>query len=168
MLRGSVEERIEFAFNAYDKQQTNQLDSIQILECLVEAIHKDFGNLPAGFVQEMMELVLQKLDMDGDGVISFRDFKTACLRDLSLLESLGPVFPRNGNFEALCGKRLHKENSEKPNTSKVEAGKSGMAEQASHEKQLSLEEKVQSYLNYSPLFNELWKNKEAKSEKWQP
>lgn len=46
------------------------------------------------FVQDLIDLLIKKLDVDRDGMISEDDFKTAVKdRNSLLLECMGPVFP---------------------------------------------------------------------------
>lgn len=46
------------------------------------------------FVQDLIDLLIKKLDVDRDGMISEEDFKTAVKdRNPLLLECMGPVFP---------------------------------------------------------------------------
>ena len=45
-------------------------------------------------LQDLIDLLIKKLDVDRDGVISEEDFKTAVKeRNQLLLECMGPVFP---------------------------------------------------------------------------
>jgi len=45
-------------------------------------------------LQDLIDMLIKKLDIDRDGVINESEFQKAVLeRDLLLLESMGPVFP---------------------------------------------------------------------------
>ncbi|EEB20447.1 hypothetical protein Phum_PHUM616340 [Pediculus humanus corporis] len=44
-------------------------------------------------LQDLVDVILKKMDIDRDGKLSYTDYKTSVLRNPMLLESLGPVLP---------------------------------------------------------------------------
>lgn len=43
--------------------------------------------------QDLVDVILKKMDIDRDGKLSYNDYKTSVLKNPMLLESLGPVLP---------------------------------------------------------------------------
>ncbi|XP_034950553.1 EF-hand calcium-binding domain-containing protein 1-like [Chelonus insularis] len=95
ILRGTLEERINFAFKVYDLMMTGRIKREQI-----------FNNMRGCFIslgsdenvdetlKDFVDLILKTLDVDRDGSISEGDFKSAVMdKDKLLLECMGPVFP---------------------------------------------------------------------------
>ncbi|XP_031836019.1 calaxin [Nomia melanderi] len=94
-LRGSMDEKIQYAYKVYDHLKTNRLKREQIFPimrgCLIK-LQNDEN--PDEAVKDLIDLLLKKLDVDRDGSISEEDFKTAVKeRNPLLLECMGPVFP---------------------------------------------------------------------------
>ncbi|XP_076241776.1 calaxin [Calliopsis andreniformis] len=95
VLRGNLDEKIHFAYQVYDNLRTNKLKRENIFPimrgCLIK-LQNDEN--PDESVKDLIDMLIKKLDVDRDGVISEEDFKTAVKeRDELLLESFGPVFP---------------------------------------------------------------------------
>ncbi|OAD59757.1 EF-hand calcium-binding domain-containing protein 1 [Eufriesea mexicana] len=95
MLRGNLDEKIQFAYQVYDSMSTHRLKKEQIFPimrgCLIK-LQNDEN--PEEAVKDLIDLLIKKLDVDRDGAISQEDFKTAVKeRNQLLLECMGPVFP---------------------------------------------------------------------------
>ncbi|KAG5307075.1 EFCB1 protein, partial [Acromyrmex insinuator] len=95
ILRGNLNEKIHFAFNIYDFMHTNKLKKEQIFPTMRGCLIKlQTDEDPDEAVKDLIDLLLKKLDIDRDGVISEEEFCRAVKeRNLLLLESMGPVFP---------------------------------------------------------------------------
>ncbi|XP_035216406.1 EF-hand calcium-binding domain-containing protein 1-like isoform X2 [Stegodyphus dumicola] len=94
MLRGSMEEKIKLCFACYDISENLELtrDNIAtlLLESLSEPPSKDISE---DMVRDLADMILSKMDLDGDGVISYEEFKQACLNDWVLMEAFGKCLP---------------------------------------------------------------------------
>ncbi|KAF3428658.1 hypothetical protein E2986_03773 [Frieseomelitta varia] len=95
LLRGTLDEKIHFAYQVYDSLRTHKLKKEHIFPmmrgCLIK-LQNDEN--PDEAVKDLIDLLIKKLDVDRDGVISEEDFKTAVKeRNQLLLECMGPVFP---------------------------------------------------------------------------
>ncbi|KAK0073286.1 hypothetical protein PV325_009978 [Microctonus aethiopoides] len=98
ILRGTIDERINFAYNVYDLMMNGKIKKEQVFPsmrgCLI-----NMGNMGPDedldeTVKDMIELMFKTLDVDRDGTISKSDFKKAVMKNnLLLLECMGPVFP---------------------------------------------------------------------------
>ncbi|CAD1478826.1 unnamed protein product [Heterotrigona itama] len=83
------------ALQVYDSMRTHKLKKEHIFPmmrgCLIK-LQNDEN--PDEAVKDLIDLLIKKLDVDRDGVISEEDFKTAVKeRNQLLLECMGPIFP---------------------------------------------------------------------------
>ncbi|KAI4499697.1 hypothetical protein M0802_005267 [Mischocyttarus mexicanus] len=95
ILRGTLDEKIKFAYKVYDLLKTNRLKKEQIFPmmrgCLIA--HSSDED-PDDGVKDLIDLMIKKLDIDRDGYVSEEDFRTAVKeKGEFLLECMGPVFP---------------------------------------------------------------------------
>ncbi|XP_046833010.1 EF-hand calcium-binding domain-containing protein 1-like [Vespa crabro] len=95
ILRGTLDERINFAYKVYDLLRTNRLRKEQMFPmmrgCLIAHLPDED---PDDGVKDLIELMIKKLDVDRDGFVSENDFRTAVKeRGEFFLECMGPVFP---------------------------------------------------------------------------
>ncbi|KAI4483756.1 hypothetical protein M0804_008016 [Polistes exclamans] len=104
ILRGTLDERINFAYKVYDLLKKNRLKKEQIFPmmrgCLI-AYSPDED--PDDGVKDLIDLMIKKLDVDRDGYVSEEDFGTAVKeKGEVLLECMGPIFPsRNARHSFL-------------------------------------------------------------------
>ncbi|XP_076755495.1 calaxin isoform X1 [Xylocopa sonorina] len=95
ILRGTLDEKIHFAYQVYDVMRTHRLKREHIFPimrgCLIK-LQNDEN--PDEAVKDLIDLLIKKLDVDRDGSISEEDFRiTVKDRNPLLLECMGPVFP---------------------------------------------------------------------------
>ncbi|KAG5319560.1 EFCB1 protein, partial [Pseudoatta argentina] len=79
----------------YDFMHTNKLKKEQIFPTMRGCLIKlQTDEDPDEAVKDLVDLLLKKLDVDRDGVISEEEFSRSVKeRNLLLLECMGPVFP---------------------------------------------------------------------------
>ncbi|BES92260.1 EFh [Nesidiocoris tenuis] len=93
-LRGTLEERIVFAFNVYDLNADGYIVREEIFTLLRNSLVKQPQDEdPEEGVKELVELVLKKLDRDKDGKLSLRDFRESVLEEPLFLEAFGQCLP---------------------------------------------------------------------------
>lgn len=95
ILHGTIDEKITFAYKVYDLLKTNRLRKEQIFPmmrgCLIG--HSSDED-PDDAVKDLIDLILKKIDIDRDGLLSEEDFRTAVKEKHEFfLECMGPVFP---------------------------------------------------------------------------
>jgi Ca2+-binding EF-hand superfamily protein len=107
MLRGSLNDQIDFAFKIYDQAGKGFLTQEDVSICLNESsrptVDEQAGNnnkfprtnASAEVNDDLCQLIFPKLDADGDGQVTYDEFRAVCLKDPTLVESLGPCLPKN-------------------------------------------------------------------------
>ncbi|PRD30462.1 UNVERIFIED_CONTAM: efcab1 [Trichonephila clavipes] len=79
-------------FNCYDLNETMQLSRDVIITLLNQTSTEAMETNP-DLVLDLLEMILKKMDQDGDGVLIFEEFKNAALEDWLLLEAFGQCLP---------------------------------------------------------------------------
>ncbi|CAL1267669.1 unnamed protein product [Larinioides sclopetarius] len=92
LLRGAKEEKIKFCFNCYDLNETMQL-SRDVIITLLNQTSTEAAERNPDMVLDLLEMILKKMDQDGDGVLIFEEFKNAALEDWLLIEAFGQCLP---------------------------------------------------------------------------
>lgn len=93
-LRGTLDEKIAFAYKVYDTFHNNRIKKEQIFAMMRASLVKQQSeDDPEEAVRDMIEFLMKKLDLDRDGKVSFKDFEAAIKLNPLLLECMGPVFP---------------------------------------------------------------------------
>jgi len=93
ILRGNLNDKIDFAFKVYDMKHNNYIDRDEIQQflrhCIVRMPEEDIEE----GVKDIVELIVKKMDVDRDGKINLEDFKTTVTNEPLLLEAFGPCLP---------------------------------------------------------------------------
>ncbi|XP_043463770.1 EF-hand calcium-binding domain-containing protein 1-like [Leptopilina heterotoma] len=94
MLKGSLDERIEFAYKVYDLMKTDSLKKEQIFPmmrgCLIMPKPDED---PDEMVKDLLDMMLKKLDVDRNGRVSQMEFTEIVKKNVLFLECMGPIFP---------------------------------------------------------------------------
>jgi len=96
MLRGDVDELIEFVYFVYDMNGDRSLAREELFHCLKGCIHAGYGvdsDEIEEVEKEIVEIAMKKLDIDRDGQITYEDFLNAVHIDPLLLQAVGPCLP---------------------------------------------------------------------------
>nr|CAH7728544.1 unnamed protein product [Callosobruchus chinensis] len=97
MLRGTLEEKINFCFRVYDTMGDGLLGREAMFYLLRNSLVSLSGEDDAEeSVKDMIEVITKKLDIDRDGKISFQDYKQTVLKQPALLEVFGQCLPSRG------------------------------------------------------------------------
>ncbi|XP_013145006.1 PREDICTED: EF-hand calcium-binding domain-containing protein 1-like isoform X1 [Papilio polytes] len=93
-LRGSLEERIAYAFTCYDLLGEGYLRRETMYQLMKKSLAKASRDDDVEeAVKELVDIMLKRMDADLDGVINFNDFHISVTKTPSLLESLGYCLP---------------------------------------------------------------------------
>ncbi|XP_046565680.1 Kv channel-interacting protein 4-like isoform X3 [Haliotis rubra] len=92
LSRGTLQERLQWAFNLYDINGDGIITKDEMLD-IVSAIYEMMGRYTEPVVDETsakehVERVFQKMDMNRDGVISLEEFMDTCRRDENITKGM--------------------------------------------------------------------------------
>ncbi|XP_054711488.1 calaxin-like [Uloborus diversus] len=103
LLRGTKEEQIDFCFNCYDISEASQLSRDTIIILLSQtSVQQTDATLEMNL--DLLDMVLSKMDQDGDGVLSYEEYKNAALNDWLLMEVFGQCLPDYKSYVAFVEK----------------------------------------------------------------
>jgi len=92
--RSNLDERIDFAFNAYDHLSTGYISRDNMVRLLkATSLSKASGQDAEENANDLTDFLLKKMDLDKDGRLSLKDYKTSVLKNPMLLQIFGRVFP---------------------------------------------------------------------------
>lgn len=93
LLRGTLDEKIGYCFAVYDLSGEGKIRRNQ----MVTLMSRCFDTLPtaeAGLAaKDLVDIVIKKIDIDGDGILSFNDYRTAVQQNPIMLQCLGQCLP---------------------------------------------------------------------------
>lgn len=92
-LRGTLEEKMEYCFFTYDLSGVRRIkrnDIFKLLrKCLISKKDEDIELM----VKDLADILMRKLDIDGDGEISFEDYSQSVREQREILEIFGRCLP---------------------------------------------------------------------------
>lgn len=102
-LRGTLDEKIAFAFNCYSLKGEKHITREEIFQLLKSSVMKQAGDEdPDESIKELVEITLKKMDKDHDNRLGDNDFSASVREDPLLLSCFGQVFAnarRKADFE---------------------------------------------------------------------
>lgn len=108
-LRGTVEEKIKYAFSVYDLNGDGYISREEMFQMLKTSIIKQPSEEdPDEGIKDLVEIALKKMDKDHDSRLSFLDFHQSVLTDPLLLECFGQCLPdqkKKDAFELTFGRK---------------------------------------------------------------
>uniref|UniRef100_A0A8C9FRI0 Potassium voltage-gated channel interacting protein 3 n=1 Tax=Pavo cristatus TaxID=9049 RepID=A0A8C9FRI0_PAVCR len=92
LLRGTAQEKLNWAFNLYDINKDGCITKEEMLE-IMKSIYDMMGRctLPAprdSAPAEHVEQFFQKMDRNGDGVVTYEEFLETCQQDADIMSSM--------------------------------------------------------------------------------
>ncbi|NWS49589.1 CSEN protein, partial [Probosciger aterrimus] len=92
LLRGTVQQKLQWAFNLYDINKDGCITKEEMLE-IMKSIYDMMGRCTQPALRdcapaEHVELFFQKMDRNGDGVVTFEEFLDTCLKDEDIMSSM--------------------------------------------------------------------------------
>ncbi|NXA26799.1 CSEN protein, partial [Ibidorhyncha struthersii] len=92
LLRGTVQQKLKWAFNLYDINKDGYITKEEMLE-IMKSIYDMMGRcthptLRDSAPAEHVELFFQKMDRNGDGVVTFEEFLETCQKDEDIMSSM--------------------------------------------------------------------------------
>eukprot|EP00056_Hartaetosiga_gracilis_P007429 m.108224 g.108224 ORF g.108224 m.108224 type:complete len:202 (-) comp12703_c2_seq1:580-1185(-) len=97
VLRGSIEEKVDFVFRVYatitdDSSRVINRDTMFFLLKHTMVKIQNEEERDEG-IKDLVELVMKKMDVDHDGKLSLADYTESVTKDPLLMEALGPCLP---------------------------------------------------------------------------
>lgn len=92
-FRGTQEEKMKYCYFVYDVNGDDKIKRNEVIQlfgkCFITENVED-GELA---VKDLADIMVRKLDLDADGLISFSDYSNSVLRQYELLEVFGRCLP---------------------------------------------------------------------------
>lgn len=92
-LRGSLKQKIKYCFKVYDVSGKSEIRREQIVNLMRKFVFKHQEEDVDEAVKDLVDIVIKKMDVDKDGIISFNDYVSTVLKDPMLLECFGQCLP---------------------------------------------------------------------------
>ncbi|XP_035537896.1 EF-hand calcium-binding domain-containing protein 1 isoform X2 [Morone saxatilis] len=100
LLRGTLDEKIEYCFNVFDLNGDNYISREEMFHLLKNSlIRQPTDEDPDEGIKDLVEITLKKMDHDHDGRLSFADFEKAVKEENLLLEAFGNCLPDTTSIE---------------------------------------------------------------------
>lgn len=99
-LKGTLNEKIKFCYDVYDPTRQG-IKREHMMNLLRKAVYKHEEEDIEEAVKDLVELILNKMDLDKDGKISLEDFKVSVLANPEMLECMGQCLPDRAHVYAL-------------------------------------------------------------------
>jgi Ca2+-binding EF-hand superfamily protein len=97
MMRGSLEELTSFCYDVYDVNGDRSLAREELFMCLDGSVRPGRKILEkeevSDAVKDLVEMTMKKLDVNGDGQITYDDFQEAIQKDPLLIQVCGKCLP---------------------------------------------------------------------------
>lgn len=93
LLRGTLEDKMKFCFFVYDINGNGKLERKEIIRLLGNCFITEKAEDAESAVKDSTSIVVRKMDLDGDGSISFDDYRNSVLKQKELLECFGRCLP---------------------------------------------------------------------------
>ncbi|NWU73471.1 CSEN protein, partial [Pterocles burchelli] len=92
LLRGTVQQKLKWAFDLYDVNKDGYITKEEMLE-IMTSIYDMMGRCTQppprdGAPAEHVELFFQKMDRNGDGVVTLEEFLETCQKDEDIMSSM--------------------------------------------------------------------------------
>lgn len=94
LLRGTLSEKIAYAFMVYDLNGDGFISREEMFQMLKSCLIKQPSEEdPDEGIKDIVEITLKKMDRDHDGRLSLSDFEKSVTEEPLLLEAFGQCFP---------------------------------------------------------------------------
>lgn len=92
-LRGTLEEKMKYCFGVYDLNGDGEIKRNEVILLLGQCFIMEYEEDVELAVKDLADIMVRKLDVDGDGVINFDDYRNSVLEQNELLECFGRCLP---------------------------------------------------------------------------
>ena len=99
-LRGSLAQQILYCFKVYDASGKNEIRREQMVNLLRKSVYKHQDEDVDEAVKDLVDIIIKKMDLDKDGILSYADYSQSVRNDPMLLECFGPCLPDRKHVQA--------------------------------------------------------------------
>lgn len=99
-LRCSLSQKIKFCFEVYDISGNNEIRREHMVNLMRKFVYKHHKEGVEEAVKGLVEIIVTKMDLDKDGIISYDDYETTVTKDPMTLECFGQCIPDNTHLQA--------------------------------------------------------------------
>lgn len=92
-LRGTLDEQIKYCYDVYDLHKKGEIRREQMIFLMRKFVYKHHEEDVDEAIKDLVDIMLKKMDLDHDGIISFDDYRQSVLKDPLLLECFGHCLP---------------------------------------------------------------------------
>lgn len=92
-LRGTLEEKMKYSFYVYDLSGGGRIKRNDIIKLLRKCFIYDKEEDIELMVKDFADILMKKIDIDGDGEISYEDFSESVKQQRQLLQVFGRCLP---------------------------------------------------------------------------
>lgn len=92
-LRGTLEEKMKYCFFIYDLSAGGKIKRNDIIKLLRKCFIYDKEEDIELMVKDLADIIVKKIDLDGDGEISYEDFSQSVKEQREVLEIFGRCLP---------------------------------------------------------------------------
>lgn len=96
-LRGTLDEKIAYCFAVYDLNGDRTIRRNEIIKLLDKCFVKEYEEDADLAVKDLADIMIRKMDLDSDGVLSFEDYRNSVRKQPELLECFGQCLPERGS-----------------------------------------------------------------------
>lgn len=95
-LRGTLEEKMKYCYAVYDLNNDGKVKRNEVILLLGKCFVMEYEEDVELAVKDLADIMVRKMDIDGDGVIDFEDYRKSVLEQNELLECFGRCLPERG------------------------------------------------------------------------
>lgn len=99
-LRADLKQQINYCFRVYDIAGKGEIRRENIVFFYRRSFYRHRVEEIDETVKDFTDIVIKKIDLDKDGIISYDDYSTSVKNDLMLLECFGPCLPDRRHVHA--------------------------------------------------------------------
>jgi Ca2+-binding EF-hand superfamily protein len=92
-LRASLKQKIKYCFKVYDIANKFELRRDHLVHLMRTFVYKHHEEDIEEAVKDLADILVKKMDLDRDGIISYQDYITSVEQNPMLLECLGQCLP---------------------------------------------------------------------------
>lgn len=99
-LRGSLSDQIDYCFKVYDIAGRNEIRRDDMVHLMRKFVYKQQDEEVDEAIKDLVDIIIKKMDVDKDGIISFDDYSKTVQQEWMLLECFGQCLPDRRHVHA--------------------------------------------------------------------